>query len=94
MANIVGYNWNGSPIYGLDEVKITPAKTNKIDVNNLINQVPGTLSALSGLFGRNQQPQFIPQPQPNGFNNGGGGNMLYIIGGIVLLMVVVFAIKK
>ena len=97
MADIVAYNWNGTPIYAATsaDVEIIGTKQKKksnIDLNNIISQVPGTISALSSLFGKPQAAPIINQygQDPNAQKD----NTLLYVGGAIALIIIVLLVKK
>lgn len=97
---IVGYNWDGTPIYGLKEVTIKPAPTTtknsntaKLDINNVIDALPGTITAIGGLFQKPQPVNNYYNEPMNGAGLPGGNNFIYIAAA-VLIVVLLIVFKK
>lgn len=103
--NIIGYNWNGTPIYGdqngqpfttSTDIPVTAKKSGtgtKFDVNNLVDNVPGLITALGTAFRRQETPVMNIYGDPNGSNRPGGNTMLYIGAAVVLVLILVM-VKK
>lgn len=95
---VTSYNWNGTPIYGLSEVTITPKSQvsnsttgQKIDWNNVIDNVPGLITSIAGAVKKQPEINYYgaDPSQPSGNNN----TIMYIVAAVVLVIVVMM-LKK
>lgn len=95
---ITGFNWDGTPIYGLGEVTITPKSQvsnsttgQKIDWNNVIDNVPGLITSIAGAVKKTPEINYYGTDPSTG--NGGNNTTMYIIAAIVLVAIFIM-IKK
>ena len=93
---ITGYNFNGTPIYGpSNDIVITAKKEttkSSFDWNNVIDNIPGAITAISNAVRRPEQPIVNMYNDPN--NQGGNNNTMLYIGAAIVLVVIVVMMKK
>lgn len=102
---IVGYNWNGTPIYGNDDgspvttskdVVITGKKKSGQTVNSLINAAPGILDGVANIVGslKGNRNSVMPEVPPTPERPQNDNTIWYLAGGLILLILILVYLNR